>query len=184
MAELSKFEKKDFEVEDHEVVSLKHKLDDMEISKGALQSELADMVRQHQKNRDKISSLLSKNSRLVTESDALAATVKTQNGDFVSARKSIEELEASHKEAMKLIGEEKEDLKRSLEETKSTLGQLEEESLKLFEEGYRECWSRGEARGLDMEPDKFEAYLGELQGRIRKGVQESEKSTGADVNDV
>lgn len=109
MAELSKFEKKDFEVEDHEVVSLKQKLDDMEISKGALQRELADMVRQHQTNRDKISSLLSENSRLMTESDALAATVKTQNGDLLSARKSIEELEASHKEAMKLIGEEKEE---------------------------------------------------------------------------
>lgn len=41
---------------------LKKKLDAMTISKNALQNELADMTRQHQKNQDKILSLLIENS--------------------------------------------------------------------------------------------------------------------------
>lgn len=80
---------------------------------------------------------------------------------------------------MKQLIEEKENLKKELDETQATLGQLEEESIRLFEEGYRECWGRGEARGLDMESNKFETYLGELKEKIKDGVQEAEKSTRA-----
>lgn len=45
--------------------------------------------------------------------------------------------------------------------------------LSYSEEGQCECWGRGGARGLDLEPDKFENYLGELKENIRKGVSES-----------
>lgn len=56
---------------------------------------------------------------------------------------------------------------------KTALETLEDESIKLFKEGQCECWGRGGARGLDLEPDKFENYLGELKENIRKGVSES-----------
>lgn len=101
------------------------------------------------------------NSRLVTEYDSLDVTIKTQNGEMAEVKKVKVELETKHSEAVKIL-EEDENLKKELGETKDALGDLDEESIKLFEEGYRECWGRGEARALDMEPDKFEVYLGEL----------------------
>lgn len=174
--ELSKLEKSGLEAENSEVHSLKKRLSGMEISESVLRGQLSKMVRRQQTNRDKISSLLSDNSRLVTECDALAVTVKAHNGDLVDTRKTIEELGVTHGKAMRLLEEENERLKVEMEETKGALGQLKDESLKLFEEGYRECWGRGEARGLDMEPDKFEAYLGELKEKIKKGVHDAEMS--------
>lgn len=177
--ELSKFEKSGLLFENSELENLKKELAEMVISKESLQSELSEMVRQHQTNQEKITSLLSNNSRLVMECDALAVTVMTQNGDLANIKKSKKELETGHKEVVKQLTEENENLKKELDETQATLGQLEEESIRLFEEGYRECWGRGEARGLDMESNKFETYLGELKEKIKDGVQEAEKSTRA-----
>lgn len=177
MGELSKLERSGLEAENSEVYSLKKRLSEMETSESVMRGQLSEMVRQHQTDQDKISSLLSENSRLVTECDALAVTVKTHNGDLVNARKTIEEHGVTHRKPMRLLEEEKESLRVELEETKGALGQLEDESLKLFEKGYRECRGWCESRGLDMELDKFETYLGELKEKIKKGVHKAEMST-------
>lgn len=58
---------------------MRRKLDEVVLSKRALDSQMSDMVRQQQTCQDKISSLLRENSRLVTECDSLAVTIKTQN---------------------------------------------------------------------------------------------------------
>lgn len=177
VAELENLEKYGLAGQFLEVEGLKKKLEDLTVSESSLRNQLSDMTRQHQTDQDKISSVLSENSRLITESDALAATVKTQNGELVEARRALSELDLKHSEAVRSFCDEKDNLKKELEETKVALGDLEEESLKLFEEGYRECWSRGDARGLDMEPDKYETYLGEVKDRIKKGVGEAGKSS-------
>lgn len=131
------------------------------------------MVHQQQTNDDKIYSLLNENSRLVTESDVLAVTVKTQNGEILELKKAISESDFNHDEVVKALNEDRDNLKKELEDTKVSLADLEDESLKLFEEGYRECWGRSEARGLDMNPDRLVAYLGELKERIRKGTSDA-----------
>lgn len=111
----------------------------------------------------------------MTECDALAVTVKTQNEDLVEVRKLLKESEATHEEYERSFKEEKENLQKELMDVKTSLGQLEDEYLKLFKEWYRECWGRGEARGLDMEPDKFETYLGEVvKKKIKKGAHDAE----------
>lgn len=156
----------------------------LEIFEGALRTQLSDMVRQHQTDQDKISSLTSENSRLVTECDALATTVKTWNGSLVEAKKSIEELDVKHGEDMETLKKEKDELDNELKETKVSLGQLEDESLKLFEEGYRECWGRVKSRGLDVESDSFETYLGELKGRIKEGTRDAEEPAKTGGNEA
>lgn len=158
-----------------EVKKLKKKLDELTLSKCALETQLSDMVRGQQTCQDKITILLNDNSRLVTECDSLATTVKTQNGEIVEVKKTMAELKEKGDEVAKNLTEEKDALVKELGEVKETLSVLEDESLKLFEEGYRECCSRVEARGLDIEPDKFENYLVDLKERIRKGVEESAK---------
>lgn len=120
MAELSCLEKCGLGSDDFELEMLKKKLDAVEISKGSLQTQLSDMVRQHQTDQDEISSLLSKNSRIVTECDGLAVTVKTQNGNLADARKAMEDLNTKHEEVVKLLVEEKGDLKRELAKTQAT----------------------------------------------------------------
>lgn len=68
---------------------LRKKWDDLVFFKGTLKSQLSDMVRQQQTCQDKISSLLTKNSRLVTECDSLDVTVKTRNGELVEVKKNM-----------------------------------------------------------------------------------------------
>lgn len=73
---------------------------------------------------------------------------------------------------------------KELGEVKESLSTLEDESLKLFEESYRECCGRAKSRGLNMEPDKFENYLADLKERIRKGVTESTNPSTTEGDDV
>lgn len=68
---------------------LRKKWDDLVLFKGTLKSQLSDMVRQQQTCQDKIFSLLTKNSRLVTECDSLSVTVKTRNGELVKVKKNM-----------------------------------------------------------------------------------------------
>lgn len=89
-------------------------------------------------------------------------------------KKTKLELETKYDGVVKNFKEDIEKLNKELDETKKALGDLEDESIKLFGEGYREYWGRGAARGMDMEPDKFEVYLGELKERIKNGVSATE----------
>lgn len=156
-----------------EVEELKKKLGDLTLSKNALETQLSDTVRSQQTCQDKITNLLNDNSQLVTERDSLASTVKTQNGEIVEVKKAMAEIKEKGEEVAKSLGEEKETLAKELSEVKESLSVLEDESLKLFEEGYHECCSRAEARSLDMEPYKFENYLADLKERVKKGVEET-----------
>lgn len=64
-------------------------LDELTLSKGILEKQLSDMDRSIQTCQEKNSSLFHDNSRLVTECDSLASTVKTQNGEVAEVKKAI-----------------------------------------------------------------------------------------------
>lgn len=56
---------------------------------------------------------------------------------------------------------------------KAALNILKDESVKLFEEGYLECWGCSGSRAVDMGPDRCEEYLAELKEKIDKGAAAS-----------
>ncbi|KAL8135014.1 hypothetical protein AgCh_009879 [Apium graveolens] len=126
------------------MLKLQNKVLDLQTSKSVLESQLAGLTRDQETNSLKISSLLTENANLSNECGSLSLTVKKQVLDLAEANSKIATLKVEHGEELQIVVEARDAAKKELGETKDALASLEEESLQLFEEGYRECWKRTE----------------------------------------
>lgn len=119
------------------VYRLRGEIDELSTVKTAMALRLSNMSRQLHTTSGKISSLLSENSGLVSECKSLSTTIKSQVVNISEANQSIAQLKVDHEVDLKMVILEKDEIKKELVGVREDFTTLEEESLKLFEEGYR-----------------------------------------------
>lgn len=152
-----------------EVSKLRDEVFVLKSSKLELEKAADKLTEDNNASADRIFSLLTEKSELISECDALGVSVKdlkTENGGLEAALGALKDELAAKEESWIA---EKADLVAKLDSFGAQLASCQAESLKSFEDGYGECFNRFAGAGFDVKEHGFNSYLADLQGKVEAG---------------
>lgn len=144
---------------------LKKELAEMTSAKAEAERHEAEITQEKRVVDGKILKLLVERSAHITECDSLVAAVKNFELRLAELRQSLAEKE----NLLKLVEEERSKACSELDVVKGELTGLQDEALKTYEDGYRDCWGRF-ASGSNIDPsvNTFENFLADLREKASR----------------
>lgn len=152
-----------------EVSRLRHEVSELKVAKQNYEKRIVVLLEQKRESGEKFVSLLSENSKMVTDCDTLEMNVKTLKGELLEVKNAFKASEERYNESLRSVSLERDEAVAKLGGVEATLAKVQSESLKSFEDGYGVCLDRLAAGGIDVGEHSFAAYLGDMQAMIGGG---------------
>lgn len=145
-----------------EVSRLRSEVGVLRATKLDLERASESLTKENNASADRIFSLFSEKSELISECDSLGIKVKEQEVENCDLKVALDVYKRDLAEKESSWAAEKASMTAKIDEVTAQLAQCQEESLKSFKEGYRECVSRFAGVEIDVKGHDFESYLGDL----------------------
>lgn len=163
-----------------EVSRLRSEVGVLRASKLELEKTFENLIKENNASADRIFSLLTEKSDLISECDFLGVKVKEQEVEVCELKIAFKACKKDLVEKKSSWDAEKDGMVFRLDEMTTQLAQCQVESIKSFEDGYGECVSRFARAEVDVKVHDFESYLGDLQGKVEVGKTGSSGHPGGD----
>lgn len=153
----------------HEVKRLRGEVCDLKEENLELKKSSEGLAREKDSSDQKVFNLLAEKSELITECDSLGASVKDLKLKIANLKVAANVIKEEYVGMENSWIAAKADLVSKLDDLGAQLARCQAESLKSFEEGYEECYTRLAGVGIDVNSHTFDCYLADLQGKVENG---------------